>query len=353
MRFRMWRWVALAVPALAACGAPDQTAARAETSPPAGTARLVVSERRQLPLIGPSGYAVASIADIVATATRDRIVVVEDETNSLLVLSADGRPLSFIAKTGHATSWLVDPVQVAWANQHELIVLDAQKPRLARFALREDALALSTMVSIEDVADVSSVCSMHGKTFVMGKTRPLQQTKLIHVVAETGTITQSFGDGFGPRHEAAKRFYGVGRLLCLPNSGLILATSRYHPDIQAYDERGTLRWTRSIPGYLGIAFEETSPGRITYVYPDGELWDSTVSSFQAADGVVAVQVARWRGRAVNRRLERMHTLLLDEARGSMMNMQTDLPLVRSAGADRLFALDQSQRVWLLSHSLVK
>ena len=77
-------------------------------------------------------------------------------------------------------------------------------------------------------------------------------------------------------------------LLCLPRERLMLVASRSYSEIHAFDDRETLRWTQSIPGYRGITYRGTAPGRFEYIYPPDDLWDSVASLFEATKGVVAV-----------------------------------------------------------------
>ena len=275
--FQRWHGLTAVAVVLTACGIPDQDAQRVQQLPTAEGSRLVIQERLRVPLIGQLGLPLESINDVATAAPEDRVIVVEGETNSLLVLSLQGHILSTTVNTGSGAAMLAHPVHMAWGSPNELLVADGQSPQLAHFTLRNDSLVLSSVLRLQGVAAVSGVCSLEGQTFLLGKSGPPDKSMLIHVLAENGEVSESFGDGFGMSDEFGSILYSQEqRLLCLPRERLMLVASRFYSEIHAFDDRGTLRWTQSIPGYRGITYRETAPGRFEYIYPPDDLWDSVV-----------------------------------------------------------------------------
>lgn len=337
--------------ALVACGTGDDGGHGATAAVPIENGVLMIGQREHVPLTGPTGLAVESVNDLVATAARDRLVVLDGETNSLLILSLDGRLLSVTANTGPERAMLSHPIQMAWLDSVTLAVLDKQRPRLARFHLQDNALVPASVLGLDGLMAVSGVCSINGRAFVLGTTRPPDQSKLVHVLAEDGAVSTSFGEPFGGSDEFSRLFYGPGRLLCVPEAQLIVVASHYYPELRAYDERGKLRWVHTIPDYRGVTYRETAPGRMEYIYPDDDVWDYTRSLFQASEDVVALQVTRRRGRLLDSPLAGVRTMLIASSTGREIGIQTDVPLVTAAGAGRLFSIDEAGQLWRLSHSL--
>lgn len=322
------------------CGAPDADAPPRVGLPPAEGTRLVVEDRLQVPLTGELGDPLESINHV--TAAADRVIVLEGETNSLLVLSHQGRVVSSTLNTGAGGAMLAHPIHMAWRNPATLVVADGNVPQLAQFALRDDSLLLSSALPLRDVASVKGVCSVAGTTFVLGKSSSEDNRLLVHAVGVDGDATDSFGDDFGPPDAMNDLFYRRGqRLLCLPQHELMLVASRFHHAVHALDAEGTLRWARDLPNFRAVTYTQVEPGRFQYDYPDDELWDEVVSLFQAAEATIAVQVRRWRGRDARGPSEGIYTVLLETATGRPVGVQTDLPMVAAAGSGRLFAVDDS------------
>lgn len=334
-------WLSKLVCAMSiACGAPDTDAPPRVALPPAEGARLVVEDRLHVPLIGQLGDPIESINHV--TAAADRVVVLEGETNSLLVLSRRGRVLFSTLNTGAGGAMLAHPIQMTWMNASALVVADGDVPQLAQFELRDDSLLLSSVLPLRDIASVKGVCGVGGATFVLGKSSSEDNRLLVHRVGVDGDTKQSFGADFGPADAMNDIFYRRNqRLLCLPRQGLMLVASRYYHAVHALEAEGTLRWEQDIPGFRPVTYVETEPGRFIYNYPDDDVWDEVVSLFHVTEAITAVQVRRWRGRDARGPSEGIYTVLLEMSTGRPVGVQTDLPMVASAGAGRLFAVDAS------------
>ena len=333
------------------CGVPKADPPQRAALPAADGTHLVVQERLPVPLIGELGDPLESVSHI--TASTDRVIALEGETNSLLVLSTRGRVVSTTPNTGPRGARLAHPVHMAWRDATTLVVADGDIPQLAQFELRDDSLVLSSTLPLRDIASARGVCSVGGAAFVLGKSASKDNRLLIHAVDVDGSTTQSFGDGFGPADAMSDLFYRRNeRLLCLPQQGLMLVASRYHHAVHALDAEGTRWWAQDIPDFRAVTYTETEPGGFTYNYPDDDVWDEVVSLFQVSEAITAVQVQRWRGRDTRGPSEGIYTVLLETTTGRPMGVQTDLPIMVAAGApDRLFAVDGSSALWFLRYVL--
>jgi hypothetical protein len=299
------------------------------------TPRLIVKNQQPPPPITSLKGSTPTIVDVAVT--NDRTLILENETNSLFVVSSDGRVLTRTNNIGVGTAMLADPIQMLLARSNELWVLDADEPKIASFAVRDGAIAYSSAVKLKGLSDVTGMCRLADKTLVLGKTSPPNTSKLLHVVSADGAVVLSIGESFGPPEEFARLFYGSGMLACLPAERLAVVGSRYSPTVRAFDERGTLRWTVDLPDYRAVSYKESTPGRYTYIYPSDEVWDSLVGLFQPAPGVVAFQVGRRRGRDASKASLEVRTQLHDAATGRLVGTQTDLPVVKAVAGNRLLA----------------
>lgn len=339
-RFAVWL-PALVYATTIACGVPNADPPQRAALPAAEGTHLVVQERLPVSLIGELGDPLESISHI--TAATDRVIVLEGEINSLLVLSPRGQVVSTTPNTGSRGAMLAHPIYMAWRNATTLVVADGDVPQLAQFELRDDSLVLSSTLPLRDIASPRGVCIVDGAMFVLGKSASKDNRLLIHAVDVDGRTTQSFGDSFGPTDAMNDLFYGRNqRLLCLPQQGLMLVASRYYRAVHALDAEGTLLWAQDIPDFRAVTYTEAEPGGFLYNYPGDDVWDEVVSLFQVSEAITAVQVQRWQGREARGPSEGIYTVLLETSTGRPMGVQIDLPIIAAAGApDRLFAVDDS------------
>lgn len=310
---------------------------------------LVTQERARAAVRTPSGLPTQTINAVVTTT--ESVIAVEGETNSLVVFAFDGQEQSRISNTAAGGAMLAYPIDMALNEGVELLVLDAQTPRIARFSLDNSSLRLRllSVIRLRGVTGVSAVCSLKGKTFVLGSTPPDTLSRLVHVVGRDGEVQSSFGEGFGPPREFSRILFGTGSLLCVPDEELIVVASQYYPEVRAYDEAGFQRWSQELSEYRGMSYAETAPGRIEYSYPADSLWDQTVSLFRPKAGILALQVGRRYGRRPTAPFRSLRTMLFSTKDGHLLNVQTDLPLIKDAGSGRLISVDDAGSLRILSY----
>jgi hypothetical protein len=322
----------------------------------AGLCALEMLHAQQIKTEGRTRANIGGLSKTIGDAVQldGRVVALDAETNSLLVLSTDGKVLSETSNTGAGGAKLGFPVQMAPTSGRELIVLDAQTPRLAYFRLGGDSLQLLSVRRLSKVTGVAGACKLKGRTYVLGQAISSgENSKLLHVLdQDDADIVNSFGEPFGAKtDEFARIFYSSGRMLCLEPEGLLVVASTHYPEVRAYDGRGALKWSTAIEATRRVTYVEVKPGSFRYNYPADGLWDATVSAFQPVDGLIAIQVGRRRGTTPGTRFESIQTFLLNARDGKLVGRQADLPFVKGAGRGLLFSVDAAGSLWLLSHRL--
>jgi hypothetical protein len=301
-----------------------------------------------MPVTTPAGHPAVSISDIVAMP--DRAVAIEGETNSLLTFTFDGRLQSRVPNTGPGGAMVAYPVQMALSDRGEILVLDGQTPRLARFVIHNARPELIANVRLSGLTGVSGVCALGESTYVAGAILPIASSKLVHVVTAKGQVTSSFGDAFGGQGEIDRILYGATRLLCLPRERLVILAPKSYPEVRAYDSHGVFRWKQVLPDFHKVSYIEPEPGQIKYTYPPDGLWDQTISIFSPADGVLAVQAGRRRAEGAESSFIAIRTTFLSTADGHIVGEQMDLPFVKTSAASRLFAIEKPGVITILPFS---
>jgi hypothetical protein len=313
-------------------------------------AQRIVAQTRDVKAIrGDSGYRLQTVNEIVPISGR--LIVIEGETNSLLGMSRAGNVVSRTVNTGPTGARLGYPVHAVVVGERELLVLDSQSPRVARFTILPDTVALTSLVRLRGVTGVSGVCELGSRLFVVGVTQPPEKSGLFHQMSDVGQVVRSFGDGFGPAAEASRILFGTARVLCLPQDNRMIVASQYYPGVRSYGDDGRLQWSRTVPDFRAISYRETAPGRIEYTYPADSLWDQTVSVFRPAPDIIALQVGRRYGRNPARGLRVVRTLLFRLSDGEPLAAQSDLPIIKSADSSQLYSVENDGSLRVLSYSI--
>jgi hypothetical protein len=176
---------------------------------------------------------------------------------------------------------------------------------------------------------------MKGRRYLFAKRGKSADAGLLHEVDEAATIIRSFGKPFSETDNPATAY---GHLLCLPRSGNVVVTSRLYPEIRSYASNGRLLWSTPVSSFRPVGFE-TNGRRITFAYAPDSLWDETVALFAPAPDVIAVQVARQRGRPTSHPYVEVRTLFLSAKTGATLRSQQGLPVILAASPTRLYTLN--------------
>lgn len=325
--------------------------ASALAAPSHASAQAVTVDAR-IPLDLGSSLGIPGLRPPIGAAVIDqhRILLAELETNSIVTFDRHGEMLARLRNDGPDGARIAYPVSMASAGVDEVMVLDAQIPRLVRIGLSPGQLKVLSVLRLRGLTGVSAACRLQGTDVVMGVAPPDTVGPILHTLDAQGQIESSFGEGFGPRDEASRLLFGAGRLLCLPSPALAVAASQYYPEVRAYDARGALRWQHTIPGYRSVSIVRPSPRRVEYAFPPDSLWDRTVGLFQVGRGLLGVQVARYYGRQPDSKPRSIRTYLISATTGHVVGEQADLPLVLAADTGRFISLDNDGRPWVLTYS---
>ena len=277
----------------------------------------------------------------------DKLLAIDSETSTIQVLSLEGKLLSVQSNTGKNGAKLGRATRLVTGPDGDILVLDGQFPRLARFRLNGNALNFVGLMTLDKFASVADACRIGGRLFVLGNSIPAAQTKLIHVVSLSGEISSSFGAPFGPAgaSEQARIVFGAGGLICVPSARLVIVASEVYPEVRAYDEDGVLKWTTTIPAFAQVSFREAAGG-VRYSYPEGGRWDRVTKVFQPAAHVLGLQVAK-HDQASPTSAPALRTIVLSIGSGKILGVQRDIPAIVGASPGRLFAAEQSG-FWILS-----
>jgi len=293
------------------------------------------------------GRLALGVITYVATDTQGRALLLGGPSKQhLFLLNPDGRssvPPVSLSEIGVPLAW---PVAAAFDGANSIAIIDGQSPRWARLHFGGGRWAMDTLSST-NLSGVSSMCSMDGRRYVMGKVGLSHASGAVHEVSGSGAVKRSFGKPFGDIVNPAVAY---GHLLCQSMQGIVVVASRLYPELRAYTMAGEERWSIPLPSFQSMGFEVE--GRLVrFVLPPDSLWDQTVSLFTPAPDIVAVQIGRLRGRAASRYLV-MRTVFLSASTGRVLGEQRGLPLVRAATPKWLYAVmeENAQELQIYSYT---
>jgi hypothetical protein len=189
---------------------------------------------------------------ILADATIDAQLstyLLDRATLNVRVLDREGNLRRVIGRSGRGPGEFSRPLAVQHDGEHTLYVLDDVNGLVA---VDTDATDLKGSRSFRLPFPASDFCFMGDRIVVYGA----HDGHPLHVLSAAGEVLRSFGEYLGPRehprHQPA--YNDLGKVACFPDAGVVVTTTRYFPQVSAYNVKTTeLIWRDSMPAFVPYA----------------------------------------------------------------------------------------------------
>jgi hypothetical protein len=284
----------------------------------------------------------------VATNTHGGVLVLDGEGGQLLLLDSEGNVAAKSSSDEMAKARLAHPVKTVFFAPKNILVLDDRVPSLARFIVTGHDIVFQETIPLGDFSGLSSLSSCRGEVVVLGRTRPVQRSRLIHQLNRNGTIRQSIGEQFGDS-EFEHIVFGNGQIVCLATSGIVLVAPKDYPEVRAYEATGRLRWATTLRGFQSVRLIQEGERSVRFGYPPDSLWDEVSSLFLVSPDVVALQIRRRHGRSARPDVRLIETRYFSLADGRQLGAQHDLPIVAATVPGELLSVDRQDPSRLLAY----
>ena len=356
---RVWRrtWWLLAglVPSLlTACGDPadsvrerrlenfDKKVARSLADIPDSSPDTSLS--RQLLVIGESRFKVGESPRSEAEEfgfpgdaiilDNDIILVTDKAKHRVVVITENGETVRTIGRKGQGPGEFEDLSQLVVEDGGVVSVLDNRQLRLVELKIVgtevEAARTRLFQVTDSDIWVLPQPMCVLGNEFVALSYDPISE-RTLHRVSAGGEPLSSFGLPFTAGSNGFNEAITTGRLLCLPDLGLIvLATAR--GDLVGFSADGEIVWRRRLDQFHPIGVREVA-STVVFDYapePDGKSTRlGTMQRLSPELGLLQlriIQAGRESGAFVQDQIG-VDSRIFDLRTGTELGRQADLPIV--------------------------
>lgn len=279
---------------------------------------------------GSDGEVIGLIA-AVARTREGHLVVLDERMQRLILLDSQGRKRHEAGGAGDGPGEFRVPTGFEALGGEEVRVLDQRNRRVSVYRVAADSLEHIGDRVLPTSSIPRDACTLGSSTYVMVGTG----SSLVEVVGANGRLEGEFGDlppldhvPEGDARSRARSTLATGKILCLWEAGLIVATYNVMPDILAFDRGGRLVWRTELQGFrpLEVSVVDRMGRTFTqYSTPDPTGLHNSVVGIVELDGVIAVQLAvlDWVRRTPG--LREIDTRFLDPATGRELARRTDIP----------------------------
>jgi hypothetical protein len=287
---------------------------------------------------GPQYETFGSIGAVEAAG--DGFVVLDGQAKTISWFDSTGRYIDGVTSAGRGPGELAEPDDIAVTSGGDIVLADRGVARISWFTRSSGGITFSRSARSELLAD--RLCAIGETVFI----HALYSDSLIHEVAESGAVRQSFADRpqlanmgqlTGLARADAERQLAMGLISCMEDPDLVLLVPLGTTPIRAYDRQGRLRWSTLPSGHRSLAVEVFMEGRAhRFVAPPELGAHIPVSAVRWDRGVVLIQHAVRRTdvrRPDDADFHALESRFLDLESGHEIGMRSDLPLIVATDGD--------------------
>ena len=285
--------------------------------------RLTVTRHADIGVLrGNAMHLFGRIADVAADA-RGNVFVLDDRFNELRAFDSTGRFLARTGRSGQRAGEFTVPSAITVLPTGRVAVIDEANQRLSLYQLLPDSLELITSLRVPRGG--SAVCAL-GSDFVV---HSFVDGKVLRRFTIQGRLVESFGRPLTRSPlPAAQHSEASGPIVCVPDSNIVVYTSRFSPTLAAIHADGRVVWESTLRNFTEPTLTPAG-GRMRFSIPAAGHYHRVRSVFLVAPTIVAVQLARMgpSPRATGDELVGVETRYLSLDTGAELGAQDDLPLL--------------------------
>ncbi len=294
--------------------------------------RLTVTRNTDIGVLrGNAMHLFGRIADVAADA-RGNVFVLDDRFNDLRAFDSTGRFLARTGRSGQRAGEFTVPSAITVLATGRVAVIDEGNQRLSLYQLQPDSLELITSLRVPRGG--SAVCAM-GSDFVV---HSYVDGKVLRRFSLQGRLVESFGRPLTRSTlPAAQHSEASGPIVCVPDSNIVVYTSRFSPNVAAVHADGRVAWESTLRNFTEPTLAP-SGGRMRVSFPPAGHYHRVRSAFLIAPKVVAVQLTRMGPSpgATGETHVGVETRYLSLDTGAEVGAQDDLPLLSTMLGSRAY-----------------
>jgi hypothetical protein len=334
--------VTVAAFAVAALGASAPQIALTRPTGVADSVRLRKLERRSV-FAARDGESLGRIQDLMAQ--DGRVYLLDSRQMRIAWFDSMGVRRGAFGRPGNEAGEMRYPAALMAGRAGELLVVDAALRRVVRYQTTADSArplaGFDVQLSPSDGCALSDVIVLSG----------YKDGSLLHLFAlSDGTKVRSFGSPLRQGGALLQSTLDGAHLVCSRRIQTIVFASQLLGTIRAFGLDGSVRWTRTLPGFREASVRELPTGGVVHESPpDG--YDHIVEMFSISDTLVILQtVPLSQERPSADRASSIRTVLLSARTGEVLGEQQDLPRLLGADARQIYERVPPPQPSVISHS---
>jgi hypothetical protein len=294
--------------------------------------RLTVTRHTDIGVLrGNSMHLFGRISDVAADA-RGNVYVLDDRFNDLRAFDSTGRFLARTGRSGQRAGEFSTPSAITVLPTGRVAVIDEGNQRLSLYQLLPDSLELVTSLRVPRGG--SAVCAL-GSDFVV---HSFVDGKVLRRFTTQGRLVETFGRSLTRSTlKVAQHSEASGPIVCVPDSNIVIYTSRSSPTVAAVHADGRVAWETTLRNFTEPTLAPAG-GRTRASIPAAGHFHRVRSAFLVAPKIVAVQLARMgpSPSASGEQLVGVETRYLALDTGVELGAQDDLPLLSTVMGSRAY-----------------
>ena len=196
------------------------------------------------------GYVIGEVA-AVNTDANGNILILDEKYHELKIFDPGGRHLRTVGRAGRGPGEFLQPKTLDWLSADTLVITDGTRRGQLFERLPDGSVAFirafPTQVAVE------GSCARDGDLWVHGM-GPKGDRRVFRIDIDTERLSESLAPVVPEEHPILRRRRALGFMACSPALGLVVLTSRYFPEVQAFGFDGSARWASGIQGFTPMEF---------------------------------------------------------------------------------------------------
>lgn len=284
------------------------------------------------------GYVIGSVV-AVEEDSDGNVLILDEQYHDLKVFGPKGQHLVTVGRAGRGPGEFIQPTTLNWIGPDTLVITDGT--RRGQVFLRRSAVSYELIETFPTQVAVEGACVRRGSLWAHGM--GLEMRKRLHLLDRAGGIVRSIAEAPEVDHPILRRRRAVGLTTCWPESDRIVLTSKYFPEIEAFDFGGDLLWSATLPEFLPMEFTIVEGGGLRQAIPEGEGGFNWIVGAVMVDPLTLVVQVGWQtaqSSAQGLDYSELVTYLVSSRTGAVLTVDRRLPFIRRGTLNGFLASEQ-------------
>ena len=274
-------------------------------------------------------YVIGEVAG-VRTDPQGNVLILDEKYHDLKVFDSSGRHFLTVGRAGRGPGEFLQPLTLDWLFEDILVVTDGTRRGQLFERMPDGSLVFNR--TFPTLVGVEGSCVQKGHLWVHG-IQPGMDERVHRIDIDKGEISGALAPSVPEEHPILRRRRALGFIACSPDLDLILVSSRYFPEMQAFGFDGTARWEARIEEFTPMEFTLVAGGGLRQgIAEDAGGFHWIVGAVFLDPYTVAVQVGWQTIESSGAGLDYagIVTYLVSGQTGESLRVEAEIPLIHQS-----------------------